>query len=151
MNPFRIFRLLRDFAARHPILVGFAAVWFIGEAANVLDAIDVGRPVRIFGHLSSDIWQASEEELGLVVYAVGLGVCGVVLLSLAIFGKRSQGPKGATAPAPAAPVGSAIPKPTPKPTQRPTPAAPPRDASGAGGAIVWRRKVTEVRPNRLGR
>jgi hypothetical protein len=149
MNPFRIFGVLRGIATRWPILTVFVAVWFLGEAANVLDAIDVGRPVWIFGHLSSDLWQASEEELWLVIYAGGLGVCGVVLLGLAIFGKRSQGPAGVTAPAP--PAGSAIPKPTHKPTQRPTPAAPPRDANSAGGAIVWRRKVKEVRPNRLGR
>ena len=144
MNPFRTFRTLRDIATRRPILVGILGLGLLGEAARVLDAIDLGEPVRIFGHLSSDLWQASEEESWLTAYAGWVGFCGLYVLSLAIAGWRSRRPGGAATP-PSAPARSETPKPT----------APSRSvnaaASSAGGAVVWRRTVKEVRPNRLSR
>jgi hypothetical protein len=144
MNPFRIFRLLRGIATRWPILTVFVAVWFLGEAASVVEAIDSGKPVWIFGHLSSEIWQASEEELWLAIYAGCLGVCGIVLLGLAVFGKRTRQPEGVAAPTPVAPARPATAKPAVAPSGAKAPGS-------DGGAVVWRRKVREVRPNRLSR
>ncbi|WP_333823381.1 hypothetical protein [Pinisolibacter sp.] len=145
MNPFRTFRALRDIATRRPILVGIVGLGLLGEAGRVLDAIDLGEPVRIFGHLSSELWQASEEEQWLTAYAGWVGFCGMVLLWLAISGWRSPRPGGAAALRPSPPVRSETAKPNGSP--RAVKAA----ASGAGGAVVWRRKVAEVRPNRLSR
>ncbi len=176
MNPFRAFRILGDIARRRPFLVGLVGLGLLAEAARVGEVLLFGGTVTIFGHSGAEEWRTADGEPWIAAYVAWVGACGLVVIGLAILGRR-RSRAGAVAspedvvrapePAPASPPASVatqetLPRParisvraasptspsTPKRAVEPVSAKLP--ARPAGGAVVWRRGVDEKRPVRRG-
>ena len=146
MNPFTTFRTLRDIARRRPILVGAIGLGLLAEAARVGEVLLFGGTVTVLGHTGAEQWTTEDGDPWIAAYVFWVGLCGAIVLGLAVTGRRrSAVESAATATTKAESAASA---------GTTTPAhGEPGKASGlpvrpAGSAVVWRRGGVEVRPNR---
>lgn len=118
-NPVGTFRWFHEVAGRRPKLVSFIGLGLIAEAARVWIGLDAGEPVTLLGRGGFEVHDPYEDGGALAAYAFWVGFCGVLLLVLTRFARRSVG--RATAP-----VGRAT-----APAARATTVA----ASGVGGRL----------------
>lgn len=137
VNPIATFRLFRDIARRRPFVVGVVGLGLLGESARVARVLFFGGTVTVFGHSGAEEWRTADGESWIAAYVAWVGICGLIVLALAVAGWRAKRRDGAGGGASGA---------------RPAAVAPASDASRRGsGVVVRRREFVEKRPNRLGR
>lgn len=141
MNPVSTFRSFRDLAAVRPLLVGGVGLGLLGEAGRVGYALWREAPVTVFGHSGAETWDTAAEGPWVAAYVAWVGLCGLVALRLALTGRRAR-PEPDRPDAPAEPPAAAVDGSAGVirwSTRRPT-RVDRRAGSGAGGAVLWRRR-----------
>ncbi|MBV5264949.1 hypothetical protein [Pinisolibacter aquiterrae] len=90
-NPVLTFRWFYEVAGRRPKLVTFVGLALIAEAGRVWIGLDAGEPVTLLGRGGFRVLDPYEDGGALAAYAFWVGFCGVLLLVLTRFARRSVG------------------------------------------------------------